>query len=48
MHKLVEVIRASNYRGYVPIETLPMIDLEDNYNAYKEVPKLFDALKEAL
>ncbi|NNE76158.1 MAG: sugar phosphate isomerase/epimerase, partial [Pricia sp.] len=41
-------IRASNYRGYVPIETLPMLGSEEEYDAYTEVPELLGALKSAL
>ncbi|NNE75913.1 MAG: sugar phosphate isomerase/epimerase [Pricia sp.] len=48
MLKLVAIIRASNYRGYVPIETLPMLGSEEEYDAYAEVPELLGALKSAL
>ncbi|MBM1105749.1 sugar phosphate isomerase/epimerase [Aurantibacter crassamenti] len=48
LNKLVEIIRASNYRGYVPIETLPMIGDEDNYDAYARVPEFLDKLRKAV
>ncbi len=48
MDKLVGIIRASNYRGYVPIETLPMLGKEDEYDAYTKVPELLGALRKAL
>ena len=48
MVKLVKIIRASNYRGYVPIETLPMPGDEDNYDAYSRVPELLAELRKAL
>ncbi len=48
LHRLVRIIRASNYRGYVPIETLPVRGREADYDALKEVPKLLAALREAL
>jgi len=46
--KLVGLIRASNYRGYVPIETLPTPGKEDDYDAYARVPELLNALRQAL
>jgi sugar phosphate isomerase/epimerase len=46
--KLVGLIRASNYRGYVPIETLPLPGQEDDYDAYARVPELLGALRQAL
>lgn len=48
MKKLVAIIRASNYRGYVPIETLPMLGREEEYDAYTKVPELLGALRNAL
>ncbi|MCB0568092.1 MAG: sugar phosphate isomerase/epimerase [Phaeodactylibacter sp.] len=48
MKKLVNIIRASNYRGYVPIETLPAPGKEDEYDAYARVPELLGALRAAL
>lgn len=48
MSKLVGIIRASNYRGYVPIETLPEPGKDSEYDAYKKVPELLNALKKGL
>lgn len=48
MDKLVRIIRQSNYRGYVPIETLPTPGKEDEYDAYARVPELLKDLREAL
>ena len=48
MEKLVSIIRASEYRGYVPIETLPMLGKEDAYDAYTKVPELLGGLRKAL
>ena len=48
MVKLVGIIRASAYRGYVPIETLPTRGEEDAYDAYAWVPELLNALRKAL
>jgi sugar phosphate isomerase/epimerase len=46
--RLVSIIRASNYRGYVPIETLPLPGREDEYDAYARVPELLSELRNAL
>jgi sugar phosphate isomerase/epimerase len=48
MNKLVGIIRASNYRGYVPIETLPLPGKDAEYNAYAKVPELLGELRKAL
>ena len=48
MKKLVKMIKASEYRGYVPVETLPTPGREDEYNALAEVPVLLGKLKKAL
>ncbi len=48
MTKLVGIIRASQYRGYVPIETLPAPGKEDEYDAYARVPELLNELRKAL
>jgi len=48
MAKLVNIIRASNYRGYVPIETLPISGKEDEYDALSKVPILLEKLRKAL
>lgn len=48
MEKLVAIIRASEYRGYVPVETLPTPGKEDEYDALAEVPKLLDDFRKAL
>lgn len=46
--KVVSIIRASSYRGYVPIETLPIPGQEDAYDAYTRVPELLRKFREAL
>lgn len=48
MKKLVKIIKASEYRGYVPVETLPTPGKEDEYDALAEVPVLLEKLKKAL
>jgi sugar phosphate isomerase/epimerase len=51
MLRLVSIIRSSNYRGYVPIETLPTLEEEkdkSSYDAYTRVPKLLGKLRRAL
>ena len=48
LEKLVGIIRASDYRGYVPIETLPVPGKEDEYDAYARVPELLNQLRDAL
>lgn len=49
MDKLVSVIKASDYRGYVPIETLPLLNQSnEDYDAYKKVPELLNELRKAL
>lgn len=48
MKKLVAIIRNSNYRGYVPIETLPDPDPNVPYNAMTKVPELLGELRKAL
>ena len=48
MDKLVRIIRASAYRGYVPIETLPVPGKEAEYDAYTQVPELLGAFRDAL
>jgi sugar phosphate isomerase/epimerase len=51
MAKLVRIIRDSNYRGYVPIETLPTLEEEKNiatYDAYVRVPELLNDFRRAL
>lgn len=51
LNKLVRIIRASNYRGYVPIETLPTLEEEKKtgaYDAYARVPELLNRLRSAL
>ena len=39
---------ASEYRGYVPVETLPTPGKEDEYDALAEVPVLLQKLRKAL
>ncbi|MCC5931522.1 MAG: sugar phosphate isomerase/epimerase [Cyclobacteriaceae bacterium] len=48
LHRLVGIIRKSNYRGYVPIETLAEIGQESSYDPYIKVPELLKAFREAL
>jgi len=48
MSKLVKIIRKSNYRGYVPIETLPVQGKESEYDAISKVPELLNSLRQAL
>lgn len=48
MTRLVRIIRQSNYRGYVPIETLPTPGKEGEYDAYARVPELLKDLRAAL
>ena len=51
MIKLVGIIRGVNYRGYVPIETLPTLEEEKNkgsYDAYARVPELLKKLRKAV
>ena len=51
MVKLVRIIRGSNYRGYVPIETLPTLAEEKDkgsYDAYARVPELLNELCKAI
>ena len=48
MDKLVGIIRASNYRSYVLIETQPMRGKLKEYNAYAKVPELLGKLRSAL
>lgn len=48
MNKLVKIIKASDYRGYVPVETLPTPGKEDEYDAVAEVPVLLQKLRNAL
>ena len=48
MTRLVQIIRQSNYRGYVPIETLPVQGKEAEYDAIARVRELVNALRDAL
>ena len=48
MNKLVGIIRDGGYRGYVPIETLPVPGNEEGYDAYTEVPNLLNKFRAAL
>jgi sugar phosphate isomerase/epimerase len=48
MDRLVDIIRRSGYRGYVPVETLPMPGKEEEYDAFARVPELLDRLRKAL
>ena len=48
MTKLVKIIRESKYRGYVPVETLPIEGKENEYDAITEVAELLNDLRAAL
>ncbi len=48
MERLVALLKASSYRGYVPIETLPVPGKEEQYNALEKVPELLASFKKAL
>ena len=51
MPKLVRIIRESNYRGYVPVETLPTLEEEKDiatYDAYARVAELLHDFRKAL
>ena len=47
MTKLVQIIRQSNYRGYVPVETLPIQGKESEYDPIARVTELVKALRSA-
>lgn len=46
MAKLVKVIRDSNYRGYLPIETLPIPD--EHYDPFERLPIILKSLWQEL
>jgi hypothetical protein len=46
MRRLVEIVRASGYRGYLPIETLAMG--RKDYDPRVEVPKMLIELRAAI
>ncbi len=46
MTKLLEIVRKSGYRGYLPIETLSM--KRPGYDSHVEVPKMLAELNEAI
>ncbi len=46
MNRLVKIVRASGYRGYLPIETLAM--KRKNYDPFVEVPKVLAELRKAI
>ena len=46
LKRLVSIIRASGYRGYVPIETLSMG--RKDYDPYTEVTKMYQNLRAEL
>lgn len=49
MDRLVRILRASGYRGYVPVETLPgPEEKEEEYDALHRVPELLDRFRRAL
>jgi len=47
LKKLVGIIRNSDYRGYLPIETLAVPGREDQYDALAEVPVFLEELRNA-
>jgi hypothetical protein len=44
--KLIGIIRQSGYRGYLPIETLPM--RRKDYDPFVEVVKVLGEMREAI
>jgi sugar phosphate isomerase/epimerase len=46
--RLLRVVRASGYRGYLPIETLSPRGGTGNYDPFKVVPKFLAQLREAI
>jgi sugar phosphate isomerase/epimerase len=48
LKKLLSVVRASGYRGYLPIETLSPRGGGGNYDPYVVVPKFLKELREAI
>ena len=46
--RLVNIIRKSNYRGYIPVETLPIPGKEKEYDPFTQVPELLSNLRKAL
>lgn len=46
MTKLVGIIRASGYRGYLPIETLPIPD--EDYDPFARLPIILQKLRQAM
>jgi len=46
LKRLVTIIRASGYRGYVPIETLRMG--RTDYDSFKEIPRMLAELRAAI
>ncbi len=48
MDKLVQIIHRSSYRGYVPVETLPVEGKEHEYDEIARVEELVGAMREAV
>jgi hypothetical protein len=48
LKRLLTVIRKSNYRGYLPIETLSPRGGANDYDPYKVVPAFLKQLREAI
>jgi len=46
--KLLKIVRASNYRGYLPIETLSPKNKPGNYDPYTVVPVFLKQLRDAI
>lgn len=46
MTRLVSIIRASGYRGYLPVETLPIPD--EVYDPFARLPIILDNLRQAM
>jgi hypothetical protein len=49
LKRLLKIIRKSNYRGYLPIETLsPKGSTDETYDPYTVVPAFLKQLREAI
>ncbi len=48
LKKLLRIIRASGYRGYLPIETLSPRGSGSTYDPYTVVPKFLAELRQAI
>jgi sugar phosphate isomerase/epimerase len=48
LNRLIKIVRASGYRGYLPIETLSPRGSGQTYDPYKAVPKFLAELRQAI